>query len=600
MNFKNYFDELKRRNVFKAALAYVVVSWIIIQVASIVFPAFNASKAAIRTILIILIIGFPVWLVFAWVYEVTPEGLKKTEKVDRKESITSQTSNKFNKLILGALAIAIILLGVDVYGIYLHKDEPQAANTENVAPAKAEDNKPAETLDKSIAVLAFDDMSPKKDQEYFSDGISEEILNYLAKNPDLEVISRTSSFYFKDKEATTKEIGQKLHVNYLLEGSVRKAGDMVRITAQLINISTGNHIWSETYDRKLDDIFKIQDDIAAAVSKKLEASLLGEKTKEVNTDAFTLYLQARHLWEQSTNESLENALDLLKKANRIDSNYAPIWELMSEIYYSQGFRSPILAKEKAYELGFNAARKTVKIDPQYAMGYLELARWNMTQFDFEKAKMNAEKAIEIAPDNPEVLRDKGMMTFDSVSEMIRNDKKALKLDPLLYSLHRTLSVDNYWYGNYEEALKEMNIYMEYQPGTTATSSFKTMILLNLDKTEEAMEEINKEPDPFWKEYNKVKVLFQSGKKKDAFNLLNEFINAYPNETVNIADIYAFMGDREKTFEWLQKALEIKDPTLTEAVYYPTFKKFHDDPRWQQLLEEMGVPEENGIPGYKKS
>ncbi len=599
MNFKNYFKELKRRNVIKAGLAYLVGSWIIIQVFSIILPALRVPDYFLRFVLIVLVIGFPLWLLFSWKYEITEEGIKKTKNVDPKDSISHQTDSQLNKVIIGALVIAIVLLGINLF-YNVSEVNPAVSDTQK-SPSTSDKQLLAQNKapDKSIAVLAFENMSSDEDQEYFADGISEEILNYLAKNRDLEVISRTSSFYFKDKEATTKEIGQKLHVKYLLEGSVRKAGNTVRITAQLINISTGIHIWSETYDRKLDDIFKIQDEIAAAVSKKLEVSLLGKKSKEVDTKAYTLYLKAKHLWEQSTSESIEKALDLLKEANAIDPNYAPIWELESQIYNYLGFSIANELKEEAYNLGMSAAQKSIEIDPEYAKGYMELARWAMVKFEFGEAKLNAEKAFELEPENAEILRRKGLMTFGSLTEFIRNDKKALELDPLLYINHLVLGVDNYWRGNKEEALKQINIYEEYQPGTLATSSFKTMILLSLGRTEQAMQEIEKEPDPFWKPYGKIKALYQAGQKKEALKMLDNLMKNYPKEAADFADIYAFMGNREKTFEWLHKALEIKDPTLTEAVYYPTFKKFHNDPRWQQLLEDMGVPEDNGIPGYKR-
>ncbi|AVR45685.1 hypothetical protein C7S20_10695 [Christiangramia fulva] len=593
MDFKNYFKELKRRNVFKAAIAYLVVSWIVIQVISILFPLFKIPGAFQKGIVIILAVGFPVWLIFAWIYELTPDGLKKTEKVAQERSITHETSNKFNKIIIGALVVAIILLGANLYSNYTKNDEkPQANVTAN------NNSETTDKEEKSIAVLAFDDMSPKKDQEYFSDGISEEILNYLAKNPDLEVISRTSSFYFKDKEATTKEIGQKLHVNYLLEGSVRKAGDMVRITAQLINISTGIHIWSETYDRKLDDIFKIQDDIAAAVSKKLEASLLGEKISETNTKAYTLYLQAKHLYNLRTEESMKKALELLKQATNIDSKYAPSWALMSGIYRFLGYNASALPHEKAYELGTKAAKKAIEIDPSYAKGYMGLANFNLAQFDFKKAKQNTEKALQLAPNDPVVLSRSGMMTFSSILKMIENTKKSMKLDPLYYPNYYNLGLLYYWEGNNQKALEYFDQYEEYQPGAMGLNYLKTLALLAEGRTQEALATIEKEPYPFFKAYGKIKSLYQAGKKEEASALFKDLRKNYPKEAANIADIYAFMGNREKTFEWLEKAVKIKDPTITEAVYYPTFNKFHDDPRWQQLLEEMGVPEDNGIPGYK--
>lgn len=594
MDFKSYFEELKRRNVFKAALAYLVVGWIILQVISIVFPLLNIATSVSKTVLVILLVGFPIWLVFAWVYEVTPEGLKKTKQIDRQESITEETGAKFKKVIVGALMVAIILLGANLYLGY------SRYNSEQVTSESTQKNGFYSTLDeeeKSIAVLAFADMSPERDQEYFSDGISEEILNLLAKNPQLKVISRTSSFYFKNKEATTEEIGNKLDINYLLEGSVRKAGDIVRITVQLINISDGSHIWSETYDRKLEDIFNIQDDIAEAVAKKLEVSLLGERSKEIDSEAYTLYLQAKHLYAQITSESLEKALHLLKEANATDPDNAAAWELMSEIYYIQGFSMNILERDEAYEQGVRAAKKAVEINPDFAKGYMELAKWALVKFEFDEAKENAQRAILLEPDNPDILRGKGQMTFDSIDVRIRDTKRALDLDPLLYTLYFNVGLLYYWKGENEKALEQVNIFEEFQPESMGTSSQKALLLMELGRIEDALEEIQKETNPFWGSYVQIMIEHAVGNKVEAGALLEEFISTYPKEAVNIADIYGFMGNREQTFKWLKKALETKDPTLTEGVYYPTFRKYHDDPRWQQLLEDMGVPEVNGIPGY---
>jgi adenylate cyclase len=594
MNFKNSFEELKRRNVFKAALAYLVVGWVIVQVASIVFPAFNVSPEILRTIILVLIIGFPVWLVFAWVYEVTPEGLKKTKKVERPQSIATETSNKFNKIIIGALAIAIVLLGANLYSDY---SETGSKKVETGLPVDDPASSYIEKEEKSVAVLAFADMSPKKDQEYFSDGISEEILNLLAKNPELKVMSRTSSFYFKDQEATIEEIGKILKTKYLLEGSVRKAGEVLRISVQLINTTDGSHIWSETYDRKLKDIFSIQDEIAEEVTRKLEVSVLGESSERVDPEAYTLYLKAKFLFEKYTMDSPGKALALLREASAIDPNYAPIWGLMSEIYHQMGTSMPDIQMAEAYELGLKAAKKAVKLDPGYAKGYLGLANLATTQFDFEEARKHAKKALELEPDNAEILRKKGLLVFDSHSEMIEQNRKALELDPLLHVIHFNLGLINFWNGDYEQALKELKVYEDYQPGSTIVSLLRAESLLKLGRIEDAKKVIVEEPDPFRQSIGKIKILYKTGEKAKAVELLTKFKNTYPREFTDIADIYAFMGAREKVFAWLQKALLHKDPTLTEGVYYYTFRKFHNDPRWQQLLEGMGIPEENGILRY---
>ena len=222
MNWNNYWRELKRRNVIKAGLAYLIVAWLITQVLSIVLPTFEAPPSILKSVLIIILIGFPVWIVFSWIYEFTPDGIIKTTNIEPKNSMMPKTGSRLNKVIIFSLFLAVIVLVIDKFY-----------------------NKPVQVLnygDKSIAVLAFADMSPDKNHEYFSDGISEELLNILVKIPELKVISRTSSFSYKEKDLTATEIGKELKVSHILEGSIRKAGNTVRITAQLINTKDGSHV----------------------------------------------------------------------------------------------------------------------------------------------------------------------------------------------------------------------------------------------------------------------------------------------------------------------------------------------------------------------
>ena len=313
MNTKRFLSEMKRRNVWKAAMAYIIASWVLLQVLAVLLPAFEAT-VYIKWAFFFLLAAFPFWLAFSWVYEITAEGLKKTENIPPEESITPVTGSRLNKFILAALGVAIVLLCISIF----RDSTASAVESEGNRLAVLPDSLPEE---KSIAVLAFADMSPQKDQEYFSDGISEEILNLLARIPELKVISRTSSFSFKDQNATTEDIGKALGVNHILEGSVRKSGNTLRITAQLINVSDGAHLWSKTYDRDLTDIFRVQDEIATEVTRELKATLMPEAliSKEVDTEAYRLYLQARQLGNQFTAETSANAAELLKRSIAVDS-----------------------------------------------------------------------------------------------------------------------------------------------------------------------------------------------------------------------------------------------------------------------------------------
>ena len=332
MKLKPYIEELKRRNVVKAGVAYLIVAWLIAQIASIVLPTFEVPPWVMKTLLFVLIIGFPINLVISWIYDVTPDGIKKTKSLNEKSMLKNQ---RLNKVIVSALVLTVVIIATNLFF-----------------------NKVI-TTDKSIAVLAFADMSPQKDQEYFSDGISEELLNLLAKIPELKVISRTSSFSYKGKNKTATEIAKELNVSYILEGSIRKAGNMVRVTAQLIRANDGFHEWSHTYDRAMDSIFKIQDDISAEVSKQLQLSILGKQflSKPIDTEAYNLYLQAVHLIHQNTKESYIKAEEKIKAALAIDDTYADAWRRLAQIYDTGVYNFSVREPKEGIPLGSRSSKK---------------------------------------------------------------------------------------------------------------------------------------------------------------------------------------------------------------------------------------------------
>ncbi|MGM5469853.1 TPR end-of-group domain-containing protein [Flavobacteriaceae bacterium LMO-SS05] len=589
MNFNNYLKELKRRNVIKAALAYLVVAWIIIQVASTVLPTFGAPIYIIKTIIFILAIGFPFWLMFSWVYEITAEGIKKTVSVDHEDSIAPETSNRLNKIIIGGLVIAIVLLALNLYI--------------NTSTGPLEAKAIAETAvktDKSIAVLAFADMSPEKDQEYFSDGISEEILNLLAKIPDLKVISRTSSFSFKGKEVTTAEIGKTLHVSHILEGSIRKSGNTFRITAQLINVSTGAHIWSETYDREMSDIFKIQDEIAAKVTQELKTTLLNPiaHAKTANTEAYSLFLQAKQLQTQRSPESTKNAEQIIKSSIAIDSTYAPAWALYSDIIKDQIYRYiNIPMTQEDIAKGIGAAKKAIALDPNFPLGYTTLASLERASWNFTEANTNINKALALAPDNPEVIREasRNAFQFGKLEENLSLDLKSLRLDPLNYTTYYNLGFDYWILKDYKNAEKHVQIYLLHYPGAISVHSVMSQIYLGQGEKVKALEELEKEPDPLWKLYCKSIIMYGIGDKKQADEALKQLIKGWGDSAwPNIASVYAFRGERDAAFKWLEKAYENRDGTILEILNYPEMENLWGDPRWNAFINKLGLPKDHGF------
>jgi TolB-like protein len=306
-------EELKRRNVFRVAFAYILLGWAVLQGADFLLDLAEAPGWVIKAFAIAGLVGFPFALFFAWAFELTPEGVKREKDVDRSQSVTPQTGKKLNRVIIGLLLLVIVLMAVERLFVAGEPEPGSAPLTTAAAP--------------SIAVLPFVNMSADPDNEYFSEGVAEEILNVLARIPELKVTARTSAFSYRDSEATITQIARELGVNHVLEGSVRKAGNQVRVTAQLIEADNDFHLWSETYDRELIDIFAIQDEIAGAIAEALKVRLLPAAeqpnlTGTTNLQAYEVYLQGVNLWHLRTGGSLEQALSLFEQATGLDPGFA--------------------------------------------------------------------------------------------------------------------------------------------------------------------------------------------------------------------------------------------------------------------------------------
>jgi TolB-like protein len=363
----SFIEELKRRNVFRVGIAYVITSWLLAQIADLVLDNIESPDWVMQTLMLVLALGLPIALIFAWAFEITPEGIKKEKDVDRSQSITHHTGRKLDFAIIGILLIALSYFAWDKF----------APSSDTVIPADAGIQSTAGELEsaantKSIAVLPFVNMSDDASNEYFSDGISEEILNSLAKVKELKVAGRTSSFAFKGQNEDLRKIGETLGVENILEGSVRKFGDQVRITAQLIQVDDGFHLWSESYDRKLENVFAIQDEIATAILKELKATLLeGEAESLVakTTDArgYELYLLAKQRMYVREFLAIDAAAKMLDEAIAIDPTYAPA-------YAQRGIASLLLAVSsygdvpdaQAYAQAKLYLDKALELDPNQA------------------------------------------------------------------------------------------------------------------------------------------------------------------------------------------------------------------------------------------
>ena len=454
------------------------------------------------------------------------------------------------------------------------------------------------TKDNSIAVLAFLDMSPQKDQEYFSDGISEEILNKLAQIPKLRVISRTSSFYFKGKYASAKSIGEQLNIAYILEGSVRKYKDKLRITVQLIDSETSIHLWSETYDKTMDNVLQIQDEIAFSVSERLKLSILSQSiATKVNPEAYSLFLQARHLTQSGTLKDLIKSELTIKKSIALDPSYAPSWHLLGFIVFrvTHGYAlKPIIEGDKTSRF---AADKAIKLDPNYALSYATLARIENSQKHFSKANKIIQKALDLDSKNTYILNVAAHILAYSgnLNQALKIHEKINLIDPKYYPNLLGIGFINHVLNRQELAYDSYQKFEKYIPNTEIQQFNLCIVSLAMGKNQQALEHAKKEKDPFWNLYAMNLALFAVGDYQQADILLKQFIDeGGETEQGNIARIYAFRGEVNKSFEALFKAIDLNDSSLAAVLNYPEFRKMHNDPRWQEVIRKMKFPDNHWL------
>ena len=445
----------------------------------------------------------------------------------------------------------------------------------------------------SIAVLPFADMSPDKDQEYFSDGISEELLNLLAKIPGLQVAARTSSFSYKGKDVKVADVGRELSVAHVLEGSVRKSGNEVRVTAQLIKADDGFHVWSETWDRSLDDIFAIQDEIAADVVAQLKVSLLGEAPTVAETDpeAYALYLQARQLGHQGTAEGYERSNALYEQALAIEPEYAAAWTGLAGNYAAQAGTLGVRPFDEGYALSREAANRALAIDPVYAGAYAALGRI-ATDYDNDLAvgANHLGRALELDPTNPEMLRSASVLAsyLGRLEEAVALGEYVVAHDPVNASAHTNLGYSYRESGRLDEALASFRTALSLSPARGNTYSAIGTVLLLKGEPEEALQAMEQEPSAVWSRIGRAMAYHALGQAKESDAALAELIDKDEQQwAYNIAYVLAFRGEADRAFEWLDKAVEYNDPGLTEIPAAPEFANIRDDPRWLPFLESIG-------------
>jgi TolB-like protein len=589
-------SELRRRNVIRVATAYAVAAWLLIEITATTFPILKLPDWSVTLVTVLVLIGFPLALIFAWAFELTPEGLKKEKDVDRSESITHITGRKLDFMIIGMLVVALGYFAFDKFVLDPSRDAELVQTTTEAVTEQSIESGKSGIRDNSIAVLPFVNMSPDPEQEYFSDGISEETLNLLAKVPELRVTSRSSAFSFKGQNVDIPTIAARLNVAYVLEGSVRKSGNQLRITAQLIEVTTDTHLWSETYDRELKGVFAIQDEIAAAVVDALKITLLGNEPKATETDpeAYALYLQGRHFLHIGTAESNQRAEALLKQALAINSGFAPAWTELSYVYFRQAHTTELRSIDEGSELARHAIEMALAIDPLYARAYAYLAMIELFyDWDFVKALQHQQQALALDPGDATILMVAGRLNdiFGRFDEAIDLFRQSIAIDPVSPVGYWRLASTLYRAHRLDEAADSIQMAMSLNPGGTWGEQHTLgKVLLAQGDAQAALVAMEQEPHDGVRLLGIAVVRHTLGDTGASDAALEELIDEHAEGSAyQIAMAYAFRGEIDQAFYWLEQAYDNRDGGLTSILITGWLSNLHDDPRWEPFIDKMGLP-----------
>ena len=580
VNPRNFFSELKRRNVYKVAIAYGVVAWLLIQVATQTFPFFEIPNWMVRAVIVFLLLGFPVALILAWAFELTPEGIKRADDVAPNESITRRTGRKLDFLIIGIL---VLVIGIFAFGRFGNR----APTAEQVSS-------------KSIAVLPLVNTSGDPGNDYFSDGLSEELIAVLAKIPGLKIIGRSSSFLFKGKSDDSRTIGEKLGVTNLLEGSVRKQGDRVRIVAELINAADGRALWSDTYDRELKDVFAVQSEIATAVTEQLKIKLLGGPAKSDaapsndNLAAYNALQQGTFYFRLSTEEGTRKAIEFYDEAIRLDPRYALAYAQLSAAWRQLAATWLAGAEaNEAYAKARNAAQTALSLAPDLAAAHEALGFVLVTpDLDFAAAEAEFRKAEKLAPADagPKFALSFLFAVQGRLAEAENIMRQTLPLDPLGVTRYLNLARILIAGGRYDEAEAALRKAIELQPAAARLHAYLTILDVLRGNAAAALQDAQLEPKGFWQYYALALAQQAQSDHATADAALQTLID---NDAVSgpfqIATVYGLRKEPDKMFDWLERAYTGHDPGLTQLLGTPFILNYRDDPRFAALCQKLKLP-----------
>ncbi len=596
----SFYSELKRRNVLRVAVGYIVSAWLLIQIAETIFPLFGFGDTPARIVVILLAIGFLPALIVSWIFELTPGGLHKDKDVDRSQAGVAISAKRFDRIVMLVLLVAVSYFAFDKFVLSESREQAIADNAREEALVIALD-----TLknNKSIAVLPFVDMSPDQDQEYFADGITEQLLNELAQLEGLNVTGRTSSFAFKGLNQDLRSIGEQLGVAYILEGSVRKQDEEVRITAQLINTQDGSHMWSDTYDALLDDIFFIQENIARSVAGALSIALeVGGRnhlpgTGTDSVEAYDLFLEARGTG------SFEMVKALYERAIELDPDYAEAWARLGGAYGAiLSWQLPPEEARAAQEQGRELVVRATEIDPNLATAYAMLEGFQWARGDWIGATEFHRVYSALAPaDIPARLGSANILAKTGrIRDALRVAELMRQTDPLNFYLTTILAELNIQAGRYDDAEAELARIVRMTSGAEQSVKLRRM-LMAFSKGEH--EEIRKTLQNYSKADPRVSDIVSAVMEKfdsPTPEVLAVLRKLYNEETemsgegrLVTASLAAHFGDPELALEIMSKELRV-NLVRVSRVWYPFFSDMRSLPGFKTLAEHVGF-----VPYWRK-
>ncbi len=577
-------DELKRRNVFRVGAAYVALSWLIVQVIETLFPLFGFSDAAARAVVLILVIGFIPAMIFAWVFELTPEGLKRDTEVDRTTTVSKRMTRRLDGFIILSLVLALGYFAFDKFVLTPQQQAQDLATATEEARREGRTQARVESYgDKSIAVLPFVNMSSDPEQEYFGDGIAEELLNRLAHIPQLRVISRSSAFSFKGTDIDIPTIARKLKVAHILEGSVRRSGDMIRITAQLIEAGSDTHLWSETFDRPFADIFVIQDEVAAEVVRQLRITLLDgpPRAARVNPHAYVLYLQARQInYMQRENEN-PKALALLERALEISPDYIDAMVLQTSF----------LDEPEAEEL----QERILTLDPDNpeVKSWMATDRWAQYD-DLAGAARLLEEAADSDPYHPVVLFNSARFAehIGKIDLAVRLGEYIAARDPLFFWSQLNLADYYLKVGRIEDALRQYEIALSINENEGAVRWKYGLAKLIAGNPDDALAEFERDEGPEYRLHGRVLAYHDLGREEESAAALRELTKTEEEIwPIGLARAHAWIGNADEAFRYLEATAALAPGFLGGLATNPLFQRLHEDPRWLDFLGSIGQTSE---------